>query len=150
MTYTAWLTQHLTKQSALIAKLQRTKHNAWSIVEAFSYNTMREMEPEYCPLYATHAKCHELKTLNCFFCACPHFVFDDAGLETTPEGLTRMSLCKIDSKHAKTSIANGQIHLDCSCCTLPHTKAFIAAKLQKIDDKIEDFTLFYPLKIEAL
>ncbi|MBV5348753.1 hypothetical protein JZU61_03745, partial [bacterium] len=57
------------------------------VIEYFRFENMVVNEPKFCLLYAENKKCHETEHLNCYWCACPHFRFNDKGF-STQEGKT--------------------------------------------------------------
>jgi len=111
-----------------------------ALVDYFEYENMARREPAYCPLYATHTKCHRMEHLNCYLCGCPEFRFCDGGFGTY-EKKRLYSYCAIDSRHAKWVETDEGWHLDCSDCTLPHHKSYIMKHFdrnwKKIMQKVE-------------
>jgi len=77
-------------------------------------------EPDFCGLYTTKTKCHDMPELNCYSCGCPYFIFDDQGLEHK-DGKVVYSKCTINAKEGATFESAEAIHMDCSNCTVPHT-----------------------------
>jgi hypothetical protein len=116
VTYSSWFHSHGRKHNAIVAKLSHLSDEA--LISYFRFENMVESEPDFCPLYAKNQKCHEIKTLNCYLCACPHFRFDD-------KAPTIKSHCHIHAKEGTTTTYQGITHHDCSACLLPHTEAFI-------------------------
>jgi len=122
MTYMQWFESHAQKHEAIMKTL--THLNDAEVIEYFLFENMREKHPDFCPLYAQNKKCHEIESLNCYFCACNHFRFSDKGL--TQEGnQTRYSLCAIEAKESRDFKSKDAIHLDCSSCEIPHKKSVI-------------------------
>jgi len=93
---------------------------------------MIENEPDFCLLYKEKKKCHDTEYLNCLFCACPYFKFDDDGIKKD-KNLIVKSECTINSKHSSKFIYEGVEHLDCSTCKIPHTKKFASTFIKKIE-----------------
>lgn len=124
MSYFSWFVEHDQKHRQIIQKLNEQGLSPNEIIHYFIFENMFENEPKFCLLYANKQKCHNLKYLNCYMCACPHFRFNDEGIEQK-EGVLVKSYCSIDSKKASRFLYGGVEHLDCSKCSVPHTKAFI-------------------------
>lgn len=124
MSYFEWFTKHNQKHNTVIEKLKQQGFSKEQIIDYFVYENMAISESIFCPLYVKNIKCHNASYLNCFFCACPYFRFDDEGLEKK-EGLVVKSQCAIDSLKALKFIHEGVEHLDCSKCTVPHSKSFV-------------------------
>ena len=83
------------------------------VIAYFHFENMVEKEPDFCPLYKEHKKCHDMKDLNCYLCACPSFRFDDEGFQKV-EAKTLYSTCSIDSKDGAQFISDDAIHQNCS------------------------------------
>ncbi len=126
MTYRSWFEAHSLKHAAIVSKLLKAGFSENAIIDYFEFESMCKNEPGFCPLYATHTKCHDMEHLNCYFCACPHFRFDDAGLFEA-EGIVHYSLCAIDAPKGSLAIFGSSAHQDCSACTLPHQRSVIAS-----------------------
>ena len=124
MSYFSWFVEHDQKHHQIIQKLKEQGLLPNEIIRYFIFENMVEKEPDFCPLYANKQKCHNLKYLNCYLCACPHFRFNDEGIEDKESVLVK-SCCAIHSKKSSQFIYEGIAHLDCSKCSVPHTKAFI-------------------------
>lgn len=124
MSYFEWAKEDNQKHNAVIEKLKQQAFTKEQIMDYFVYENMVQHEPDFCPLYQKAEKCHNVEYLNCYFCGCPHFCFDDNGIETR-NGLIVKSQCNIDSKKALKFVYEGVEHLDCSACSLPHTKSFV-------------------------
>ena len=136
MTYSSWSKEHIQKRSALLISLVEKGFSNDDIVKHFSWANMVRSHPEYCGLYAENKKCHNLQELNCLFCACPHFVFNDNGLYI--EGLkTVYSRCGIDSRFGTEFEYDIAIHQDCTLCLIPHTKQFAYKYLNNLLEKLE-------------
>ena len=122
MTYLEWFESHAEKHETIMQTL--TQLNDDEVIDYFMYANMQEKHPDFCPLYAQNTKCHDLKSLNCYFCACNHFRFSDDGVGE--EGSkTVYSLCVIDAKEGKTYESEEAIHQDCSACLIPHKRSVI-------------------------
>ncbi len=94
------------------------------VIRYFRFENMVKNEPDFCPLYKDNKKCHDMKKLNCYLCACPHFRFDDEGFKKV-EDKTLYSTCDIHSKHGSQYISDNAIHQNCSACLVPHHEAYI-------------------------
>ena len=125
MSYLEWFETHANKHHAIVQKLCAQKYTKERIIDYFLFENMVEKEPDFCLLYTNKQKCHDLKALNCYLCACPHFRFNDAGLNVE-EGVTCKSVCFIHSKKSGVFVYDNVAHLDCSACSVPHTKAYIS------------------------
>ncbi len=128
MGYLKWFISHGEKHRKIIEKLKNLSED--EIIEYFRFENMVKNEPDFCPLYAKNKKCHEIKDLNCYLCACPYFRFDDNGLKEE-NGKIIKSICAINSKDKSLSKHENIIHLDCSNCLLPHKKSFIKKHFSK-------------------
>jgi hypothetical protein len=124
MTYLKWFDEFAKKHNVIVKKLLKRGFGKEQIIEYFDFENMLENEPEFCPLYAEHKKCHSLASLNCYLCACPNFRFSDEGIEKL-EGKTKYSYCAIDSKDGAVGVYADAIHQDCSNCSIPHHKSYV-------------------------
>lgn len=124
MSYFRWFEEHALKHKRIIQKLTSLGLTQKEIIAYFVFENMVEKEPEFCVLYANKQKCHDVTYLNCYLCACPHFRFNDEGLKIQNDCIIK-SACVVDSKKSALFVHEGIGHLDCSRCTIPHTKAFI-------------------------
>ena len=88
---------------------------------------MVETEPNFCLLYAEKKKCHNVEYLNCFHCACPHFIFKEEGLYEK-DGFTIFSECSLG--HGGQFTHEKKIHQDCTDCTIPHNKSYVKKTVQ--------------------
>ena len=122
MTYSEWFEAHAARHEKIMRSL--TALSDAEVIDYFLYENMQQKHPDFCPLYESNTKCHEMDELNCYFCACPHFRFSDAGI-SKEKGKTRYSLCHIDAKDSADFETEDAIHLDCSACELPHKKGVI-------------------------
>ncbi len=128
MSYRAWFQQHGQKHAAILARL--TERSDEEVIGYFAYDNMVIHEPDFCPLYAEGKRCHPMKNLNCYLCACPHFRFDDHGLKHA-DGITIKSMCAIDAAGGEPLEHDGVIHHNCTGCLLPHRVAFIRRHFQR-------------------
>ncbi|MBU1657720.1 hypothetical protein KKG72_01535 [bacterium] len=128
MTYRQWLDVHSKKHKALVDALVLKNFTQEQIIEYFDFENMVKEENDFCFLYKENKKCHDIKSLNCYFCACPHFRFDDKGIQTKGQ-LTQYSFCSIHSKEGKQGIFGNSIHQDCSNCKVPHAKEYVKKHL---------------------
>lgn len=122
MTYKEWFDAHGKKHRKIMQKLSNLSDE--EVIAYFRFENMVEKEPDFCPLYETQTKCHEMDMLNCYLCACPYFRFNDNGLYTK-ENRTYYSICSIDAKEGKAFVSEKAVHQDCSACLLPHKESFI-------------------------
>ena len=125
MSYFSWFESHIHKRTQIVTSLVGKGYDKEAMIDYFVFENMIKCEPQFCPLYKNKQKCHDMMYLNCYFCACPYFYFDDNGISVDKKGLVIKSGCRINSKKAKTSIHASDVHLDCSMCFVPHTKAFV-------------------------
>ena len=122
MSYNNWFDEHAKKHAAIMKKLEGL--DEFDIVQYFIFENMVEKEPDFCELYATNTKCHEMYELNCYMCGCPHFRFNKSPVKDA--GLEFHSTCSINSKRGKRSIREeDQVHQDCSGCSIPHGEDYI-------------------------
>lgn len=126
MTYLSWFEAHSLKHAAVVSKLLSQGISRDAIIDYFEFDSMCDNEPHFCPLYATHTKCHEMEQLNCYLCACPHFRFDDAGL-FEESGIINYSRCAINAPKGEVAIFGNSAHQDCSACTVPHQRSVIVS-----------------------
>lgn len=124
MTYSQWFEQHAKKHKTIIAKLLAQNFTQEQIIEYFEFSNMAKQEKEFCLLYETQKKCHDIPYLNCYFCACPHFRFNENGTKKVDEK-TQFSFCAIEAKDGTLATYGEAIHQDCSNCTVPHSKKYI-------------------------
>jgi hypothetical protein len=124
MSYTSWFEEHASKHKEIVQKLQKQEFTKEQIIDYFDFENMVKAEPDFCPLYAEHKKCHDMESLNCYLCACPNFRFKDEGLQKI-EDKTQYSFCDIDSKDGAQGIYGQAIHQDCSKCGVPHHRSYV-------------------------
>jgi len=122
--YKKWFNEHAKKHQQIVEKLLEKGLNKEQIIEYFDFEKMKLQEIEFCPLYSQNKKCHEMESLNCSFCACPNFRFDDAGVKKIDEKI-QYSLCNIDSKDGRQGVYGDVIHQDCSKCSVPHHLSYV-------------------------
>ncbi len=122
MSYSTWFYAHGAKHKAIMQKLSHLSED--EVILYFRFDNMVVKEPDFCPLYKENKKCHDLKELNCYLCACPNFRFKEEGFHTR-EGKTLYSTCSIASKEGKQFIMEDAIHQDCSRCSVPHHESYI-------------------------
>ncbi|MGW8169709.1 MAG: hypothetical protein ACWGHH_06865 [Sulfurovaceae bacterium] len=120
MKYTQWYKEHSLKHKAIMEKLREKSQD--EIIEYFDYENMRTKHPDFCLLYASNTKCHDMKNLNCYLCGCPYFRFNDNGIEIKKNRVV-YSLCTKGLGELFES--EDAVHQDCTNCTLPHKKEFV-------------------------
>jgi hypothetical protein len=119
MTYTRWFQTHAQKHQNILTRLTAHSFTAEQIVEYFEFENMVEKECDFCLLYSTKTKCHDIPHLNCYWCACPYFRFNDNAVADA-EGITLFSYCAINAPLGKPFQHENSIHHDCSDCTIAH------------------------------
>jgi hypothetical protein len=117
MTYARWYREHAEKHAAIVGELKHLNRD--ELLAYFDFDHMKIAHPDFCPLYAEDKKCHDMEKLNCYFCACMHFRFDDRGIREV-DGKTLYSECSIGSKNRGVYESEESIHNDCSRCKVPH------------------------------
>jgi len=122
MSYLSWFEEHAAKHKKIVAKLQKKGFSKEDIIEYFDFENMKVKESDFCPLYKEGKKCHDMPTLNCYLCACPNFRFNDAGIESY-NNYTILSKC--DIANGDKFQHSGNVHQDCSKCTVPHHRAYV-------------------------
>lgn len=135
MTFHEWRTKHTEDLVVLLSSLPVDSID--EIISYFDYDNMSKAHPEFCPLYSTSTKCHDMKRLNCFFCACPHFKCSDEPLFVSENGTKTMSICTISSKQAQSFTIDNISQCDCSTCFIPHTHSHIRRLLSTIKTRDE-------------
>jgi len=113
MTYTQWYETNQKKHQNIVDKLKKQGMDKQKIYNYFNFDNMVQTEVDFCLLYKDNKKCHDMDNLNCYFCACLYFEFDDNAKKLK-------SWCSIDSKYGKIFEYDGVIHQDCSDCLIPH------------------------------
>lgn len=122
MSYSSWFQAHGKKHKKIIDKLSHLKDE--ELIKYFRFTNMVQNEIDFCPLYAQNKKCHDNTELNCYFCACPNFRFEDDGIEIIEEK-TLFSICSIKSKDGSQYISEDAIHQNCAGCFVPHSETYI-------------------------
>ncbi|MCL4431227.1 MAG: cysteine-rich small domain-containing protein [Epsilonproteobacteria bacterium] len=128
MTYKEWFDAHALKHAAIMKKL--TSVSDAEVLKYFRFENMVIHEPNFCLLYADNTKCHEIDELNCYWCACPYFRFNDQGLEII-EDKTLYSTCSIHSKEGAQFISDQSIHQDCTGCLIPHHEKILKKEFNR-------------------
>ena len=113
MTYGSWREDFFKKRNTIVDRLKKFEYSQEEIIDYFEYENMAERESNFCPLYKLERKCHNVEYLNCYHCACPHFMLENEN-----------SYCEIDSKFADNIVINNNKICDCTNCVIPHTKKF--------------------------
>lgn len=121
MTYTKWFTSRSEKHKSILETLYNSSKEA--IIDYFIFENMRDNHNDFCLLYSTNTKCHDMKNLNCYACGCPYFRFDDNGIYMQDDK-TVYSLCT--KSLGEQFISDVAIHHDCSSCEVPHKRKFIS------------------------
>ncbi len=124
MGYASWFARHAKRHKKIVDKLLASGMEQAAIIDYFDYDNMKENEPGFCPLYTKNEKCHEMEHLNCYLCGCPIFRFSDEGI-VEKNGAMQMSGCATHRRQGRLIESKGQIHQDCTYCTLPHERAYI-------------------------
>jgi Zn-finger protein len=113
MSYEQWIKEHSKKHKSIMKKLESFTED--EIIDYFDFDNMVENEPDFCLLYKENKKCHDIKELNCYLCACPSFRLHK-----------NKSTCDINSRHAKfIKDKYDFVHLDCTKCSIPHKKSYV-------------------------
>jgi len=124
MSYLKWFEKHSQKHKNIVQKLLKQNKTKNEIIDYFEFENMVKNELEFCPLYAKNKKCHDIKYLNCYMCACPNFRFKDDGIKKVQDK-TMFSYCFINSKDGRSGVYGNKIHQDCTNCCVPHKKEYI-------------------------
>ena len=122
MSYIEWFDAHALKHKKIVKKLLDKNYTKEEIVDYFDFDNMVKMENDFCPLYKEGNKCHDMKELNCYLCACPNFRFSDDGIDVK-DGKNIKSICDIDNGEEYDS--GDVVHQNCSKCTVPHHKDYV-------------------------
>jgi len=123
MSYSSWVQNHYKKHKEIVKKLISKNFTEDEIIEYFDFDNMKKNEIDFCPLYKKDKKCHNIEKLNCYICACPNFRFNDNGLDIY-DNHKIVSRCNINNGE-KISSKNGDIHQNCTNCTVPHHKSYV-------------------------
>ncbi len=118
MSYKSWFEKHSKKHQKIVEKLLKEGLNKEEIIKYFSFENLKEKEKDFCPLFEKNQKCHDIEDLNCYFCGCPYFRFNDKERKIK-------SYCSINSRFSSQIKSNEIIHQDCSFCPIPHKEGFI-------------------------
>jgi hypothetical protein len=121
MTYTKWFTEHSQKHKSILKTLSNKSKN--EIIDYFTYENMRANHIDFCLLYATNTKCHNMKNLNCYACGCPYFRFSDDGIDLLKG---RIVYSKCIKSLGSQYVSENAIHHDCSSCEVPHKTKFVS------------------------
>lgn len=124
MGYKNWFDMHADKHKKIVDKLLLSDYTKEGIIEYFTYENMVKNENDFCPLFAKNKKCHDMKNLNCYFCACPNFRFNDDGIKIINKKM-QYSFCNINSIDGEAKAYGDKIHQNCSNCQVPHKKSYI-------------------------
>jgi len=59
----------------MIGKKEAIDKKVSAMLEIFSFDSMCEKFPDFCPCYKDKKPCHDIEgsELNCFFCFCPEY-----------------------------------------------------------------------------
>ena len=128
MGYDEWYRSFVSARAQILSSLET--NDIETAAEYFEYDRLSLSHPSFCPLFEKGQRCHDMQKLNCFFCACPYFVYDDNGLYEK-EGKTVYSRCSINAPEGREFVGADSIHQDCSGCIIPHKRAFIIKELPK-------------------
>jgi len=124
ITYVQWFEQHANKHEVLNQKLLSLHYSQDDIIHYYRFENMVKNEPDFCELYKQNKKCHDVKELNCYLCACPNFRFTMNPIEKEQKRIH--SHCSIDSKDGAIFEHEGDVHQDCSGCLVPHHEAYVS------------------------
>jgi acetyltransferase-like isoleucine patch superfamily enzyme len=122
MGYTTWFNNHAKKHKIIVNKLVAKSYTKEQIIDYFDFDNMLKEENNFCSLYKNNKKCHDMKSLNCYLCACPNFRFNDDGLGTYNE-FKILSKCNINNGEKIAS--KNLIHHNCLTCSVPHHKTYV-------------------------
>lgn len=150
MTYTDWKTEHDMKVKKILDKLDEKGLTANEVIEYFKFENMVEKEPNFCLLYQDNKKCHPIKNLNCLFCACPYFKFDENGLKELEGDRTLMSDCTINSKFRDVFEYEEKVHCDCTKCFVPHSKGFAMRNIKSSNSVNDSYSFLEYLRAYQL
>jgi Zn-finger protein len=128
MTYQEWFEAHAAKHAVIVNRL--THLSNLELVEYFRFENMVVNEPDFCLLYTENKKCHEVEHLNCYWCACPYFRFNDSGLSQQKDKIL-YSMCAIESKDGTQFVSDVSIHQDCTHCLIPHKEKVIKKEFNR-------------------
>ena len=118
MGYKSWFNAHGEKHKKIVDELVKKEMSAEEIIAYFLYDNISKSDVDFCPLFAQGKKCHDMKALNCYLCACPNFRFNDSNKVR--------SFCAIESVDGAEFVTDeGIVHQDCSGCRVPHKHAYV-------------------------
>lgn len=138
MTYTDWRVTHDGKVKKILDKLNEDNLSREEIINYFMFENMVDKEPSFCLLYESKKKCHDINSLNCLYCACPYFKFNEDGIKELVGNKTLMSECSISSRFKDSYTHENKVHCDCSSCYIPHSKGFSMKDYRGNTEKIND------------
>lgn len=95
--------------------------NVEELIESYDYENQKKVNLHGCICYEQDVKCHNLESLNCFFCYCPNYD------RTIKEGA-----CKINNPKGKYIDNHEGKIWDCSDCDFPHTRENAVKLLEKL------------------
>jgi hypothetical protein len=123
MKYAQWFEEFAKKHETIAKNLSHLDRE--DIIDYFDFDNMKVAHPNFCPQYRLDQKCHDTKRLNCYFCGCMHFRFNDNGISDSSDAKRVYSYCSINSKDGKKIEIDKGIHNDCSMCKIPHEVSII-------------------------
>ena len=129
MTFADWTHSHVKKVDEILNKL--TDLTDEEVVAYFNFDNMVEKEKDFCPLYETGTKCHDVDNLNCYFCGCPFFKNSDDKPMYMKDSIKVMSICTIGAKESSVFVYDGVQQCDCSKCDIPHKNDFVMKNIKK-------------------
>ncbi len=65
MSYSGWFESHAIKHKKIVDKLVAKNYTQEQIIEYFEFENLVKEENDFCLLYKTNTKCHEMESLNC-------------------------------------------------------------------------------------
>lgn len=128
MSYSDWFNAHAKKHASIMKTLANLSKE--QVIDYFQFDNLQQKESNFCPLFATNTKCHTMKKLNCYFCACPYFRFNDGAIEDASGNVIK-SWCHINAREAKQFVDGNVIHLDCSECFIAHQHGVIQKQFKR-------------------
>ncbi len=128
MSYLKWFKSHSKKHKLIMKKLNFLSN--CEVINYFEYSNLSKLEQNFCQLFKLNQKCHNLENLNCYFCGCPNFRFNDNS-NFYKNGKKVFSYCSINSKDGLTFETDFAIHQDCSNCTIPHSKEYVSLNFDR-------------------
>ncbi|NWF67402.1 MAG: hypothetical protein HXX81_08060 [Campylobacterales bacterium] len=122
MRYIDWFLNHAKKHQHIMKKLEHLSDD--EIIDYFDFKNMVIYEVEFCLLYSKNRKCHEIESLNCYFCGCLNFRFNENST-FFKNGKKIVSYCSINSPDGEIFETDTVIHQNCTNCDIPHKKEFV-------------------------